>query len=51
VTDLSLPRVGITELRRHFSRIIDQVAAGQAFVITRYGSPVALLVPPFDLVG
>ncbi|WP_343708204.1 type II toxin-antitoxin system prevent-host-death family antitoxin [Mycobacterium sp.] len=51
MTDSSIPRVGITELRRHFSRIIDQVAAGQAFVITRYGRPVALIVPPHYLLG
>jgi prevent-host-death family protein len=43
--DPSLPRVGMTELRRHFGRIIGEVAQGQTFVITRRGREVAVLVP------
>lgn len=43
--DPSLPRVSITELRRHFGRITDEVMQGQTFVITRYGREVALLIP------
>jgi prevent-host-death family protein len=43
--DPSLPRVGMTELRRHFGRTIGEVEQGQTFVITRRGRPVAVLVP------
>lgn len=43
--DPSLARVSMTELRRRFGRIIGEVAQGQTFVITRRGSPVAMLVP------
>ncbi|WP_428833668.1 type II toxin-antitoxin system Phd/YefM family antitoxin [Mycolicibacterium porcinum] len=41
-------RVLTTRQHRHFNRIINQVAAGHAFVITRHGRPIALLVPPLD---
>ena len=44
--DPSLPRVSMTELRRHFGRIIGEVEQGQTFVITRRGHEVAVLVPP-----
>jgi prevent-host-death family protein len=43
--DPSLPRVSMTELRRHFGRIIGEVERGQTFVITRRGREVAVLVP------
>ncbi|CDO91636.1 Phd_YefM [Mycobacterium lentiflavum] len=43
--DPSLPRVSMTELRRHFGRIIGEVAQGQTFVITRRGREVAVLAP------
>jgi prevent-host-death family protein len=43
--DPSLPRIGLTELRRHFGRIIGEVAQGQTFVITRRGREVAVLLP------
>lgn len=43
--DPSLPRVSMTELRRHFGRIIDEVTQGQTFVITRRGREVVVLVP------
>lgn len=43
--DPSLPRIGMTELRRQFGRILGQVAQGQTFVITRRGRAVAVLLP------
>lgn len=43
--DPSLPRISITELRRHFSRIIGEAEQGRTFVITRRGRDVAVLVP------
>lgn len=45
MVDPSLPRVSITELRRHFGRILDEVTQGQTIVITRRGREVAVLVP------
>ncbi|PQP48641.1 type II toxin-antitoxin system prevent-host-death family antitoxin [Mycolicibacterium austroafricanum] len=43
--DPLLPRISITELRRHFSRFISEAEQGRTFVITRQGREVALLVP------
>ncbi len=43
--DALVPRVGITELRRHFGRILGEVEQGRILVITRRGREVALLVP------
>lgn len=43
--DPSMPRVTMTELRRQFGRILDEVERGHAHVITRRGREVALLVP------
>lgn len=43
--DPTLPRVSMTELRRHFGRILNEVEHGQTFVITRRGNEVAVLVP------
>ncbi|WP_137146068.1 type II toxin-antitoxin system Phd/YefM family antitoxin [Mycolicibacterium sp. CR10] len=43
--DPSLPRIGMTELRRQFGRILGQVAQGQTFVITRRGREIAVLLP------
>ena len=43
--DPSLPRIGMTELRRQFGRILGQVAQGQTVVITRRGQDVAVLLP------
>lgn len=42
--DPSLPRISITELRRHFSRFISEAEQGRTFVITRRGRDVAVLV-------
>ncbi|QHP86340.1 type II toxin-antitoxin system Phd/YefM family antitoxin [Mycobacterium sp. TJFP1] len=43
--DPSLPRISITELRRHFSRFISEAEQGRTFVITRRGRDVAVLAP------
>ncbi|TQR87678.1 type II toxin-antitoxin system Phd/YefM family antitoxin [Mycobacterium hodleri] len=45
VIDPSLPRVTMTDLRRRFERILDEVERGHTHVITRRGREVALLVP------
>ncbi len=37
--------IGQRELRNDNARIIDAVAAGQSFVVTRHGTPVAELRP------
>jgi len=36
----------MTELRRDLSRILNEVQAGDIYIITRYGKPVAMIVPP-----
>lgn len=41
----SVAATWICELRRHFGRVVVQVAPGQTFVITRRGQDVAVLVP------
>lgn len=43
--DPSLPRVSVTELRRHFARVLRDVEQGRIVVITRRGRDVALLLP------
>ncbi|WP_134050036.1 MULTISPECIES: type II toxin-antitoxin system Phd/YefM family antitoxin [Mycobacteriaceae] len=43
--DPSVPRISITELRRHFSRFIGEAQQGRIFVITRRGRDVAVLAP------
>ncbi|WP_370501328.1 type II toxin-antitoxin system Phd/YefM family antitoxin [Mycolicibacterium sp. jd] len=43
--DPLLPRISITELRRHFSRFISEAEQGRTFVITRRGRDVAVLAP------
>ena len=37
--------VGVYEARTHWSRIIREVEAGEVYIITRRGKPVARLVP------
>jgi prevent-host-death family protein len=37
--------VGIFEAKRQLSALLDQVERGEEIVITRYGKPVARLVP------
>ncbi|MFW5882784.1 MAG: type II toxin-antitoxin system Phd/YefM family antitoxin [Verrucomicrobiota bacterium] len=35
----------VRDLRNHYSRVIDIVTGGQEVTITRYGKPVAKLIP------
>lgn len=37
--------IGAFEAKTHLSRLLEKVAAGEKFVITRHGRPVAKLVP------
>ena len=43
-----MPEVSITDAKRHFYKIIRRVMQGEVFVITRWGKPVARLVPVDD---
>ncbi|MGQ9808630.1 MAG: type II toxin-antitoxin system Phd/YefM family antitoxin [Armatimonadota bacterium] len=43
--------ITVTELRRHFGRILREVEEGQWFVLTRWGRPAALLAPAVDTAG
>ncbi len=38
-----MERIGIHDARARLSELVDRVAAGEAFVLTRYGKPVARL--------
>lgn len=37
--------VAANEAKSHFSQLLERVAAGEEFTITRHGTPVARLVP------
>jgi prevent-host-death family protein len=37
--------VGIRDLKTHASDIVDRAEAGEAFLVTRRGKPVAVLLP------
>lgn len=49
--DPSLPRVGMTELRRQWGRIVGEVAQGRTYVITRRGREIAVLLPAEECRG
>jgi prevent-host-death family protein len=38
--------IGAYEARTHLSHLLDEVAAGHRFTITKHGVPVAVLGPP-----
>lgn len=37
--------IGLTEAREHLTEILERVLEGERVVVTRYGSPVAAIVP------
>ena len=41
-----MPRMTATEAARNFSAVLNRVAAGEEFELTRSGAPVATLGPP-----
>jgi len=44
------PEIGLTEARERLTEILERVLEGEQLVVTRYGSPVAAIVPvPADL--
>lgn len=38
--------IGAYEAKTHLPRLLDEVAKGERIVITKHGTPVAVLVPP-----
>ncbi|GBR76392.1 prevent-host-death protein [Candidatus Termititenax persephonae] len=40
-----MPSIGAFAAKTHFSQILEDVAAGQGYIITRRGKPVAKIVP------
>jgi prevent-host-death family protein len=40
-----MPTVNVHAAKTHFSRIVDQAAAGEEIIIAKAGKPVARLVP------
>jgi prevent-host-death family protein len=45
-----MERIGVRQLRQQASRYLDRVAAGETFVITEYGKPVAVLASTMEAV-
>jgi prevent-host-death family protein len=41
----SVAEIGIKELKSRASRVVDEVAAGRSYVITKRGRPTAAIVP------
>lgn len=37
--------IGLTEAREHLGEILERVLEGEEMVVTRYGSPIAAIVP------
>lgn len=45
-------KIGLTEARERLTEILERVLGGEQMVVTRYGAPVAAIVPvPPDLGG
>lgn len=40
-----MPEIGAYEAKTHLPRLLDRVANGERFVITKHGRPVAELIP------
>lgn len=40
--------LNVADAKRRFSELLDRVARGERFVVTRRGRPTAVLVPPTD---
>lgn len=41
-----MTKIGSFEAKTHLPRLLNRVAAGETFLITKRGQPVAMLVPP-----
>lgn len=42
---MNMGHIGASDAKTHWSRLLDWVAAGESFTITKHGRPVAKLVP------
>jgi prevent-host-death family protein len=40
--------LGVAEAKQRFSELIDRVAAGERFLVSRHGKPAVALVPPSE---
>ena len=45
MTGMMGPEIGLTEARERLTEILERVLQGEQLVVTRYGSPVAAIVP------
>ena len=45
-----MDEIGVRQLRQHASRYLERVAHGEAFVVTEYGRPVAVLASTMEAV-
>ena len=49
---MDTPQIGLTEARERLTELLERALDGERMVVTRYGSPVAAIVPvPADLEG
>ena len=47
---MDAPTIGLTEARDRLTELLERVLEGERMIVTRYGSPVAAIVPvPADL--
>jgi prevent-host-death family protein len=44
--DLHIETIGVADVKRRFSELIDRARAGKRFVVARRGKPAMVLVPP-----
>ena len=42
---LVMPQISAYDAKTHFSRLLERVARGELFIITKYGRPIAVLAP------
>ena len=40
-----MPEIGTYEAKTHLSRLLERVARGERFIITKHGMPIAVLAP------
>jgi len=44
-------KLSVTQIKANFERLLKRVAKGQEIIVTRYGRPVARLIPPDSKLG
>jgi prevent-host-death family protein len=39
-------KLSVTQIKANFERLLERVGKGQEIIVTRYGRPIARLIPP-----